>query len=92
MLDGNWDETIHTILARTQRIALVGASSRPWRRSFVVTRFLLDLGYDVVPVNPQTRSGIQMVRALSSIAHSTIGPTCWLARKMLIMSVHQKRP
>ncbi len=52
MLDGNTDDTIRAILTTTSRIALVGASAKPWRASHEVMRFLLDRGYDVTPVNP----------------------------------------
>ena len=51
-IDGHSDATIRTILETTHRIALVGASARPWRPSHGVMRFLLDHGYDVTPVNP----------------------------------------
>lgn len=40
------------LLKRTHRIAMVGASSNPSRPSHGVMRFLLDSGYEVVPVNP----------------------------------------
>jgi uncharacterized protein len=33
--------------------AVVGCSSRPWRASFGVSRYLLSQGYDVVPINPK---------------------------------------
>jgi len=33
--------------------AVVGCSSRPWRASFGVSRYLLSQGYDVVPVHPR---------------------------------------
>ena len=52
MLDGQSDDTIRDILATTRRIALVGASAKPWRPSHEVMRFLLDRGYHVTPVNP----------------------------------------
>ena len=32
--------------------AVVGCSSRPWRASFGVSRYLLSQGYGVVPINP----------------------------------------
>ena len=51
-LDGQSDAAIRNILETTRRIALVGASARPWRPSHGVMRFLLQHGYDVTPVNP----------------------------------------
>lgn len=46
------DRAIRTLLLETQRIAVVGASDRPERPSHGVLRFLLDRGFDAVPVNP----------------------------------------
>ena len=51
-LDGMSDEAVRDLLLRTRRIAVVGASDRPGRPSNGVFRFLLDRGYDAVPVNP----------------------------------------
>jgi predicted CoA-binding protein len=36
--------------------AVVGCSSRPWRASFGVSRYLLKQGYDVVPINPKEKA------------------------------------
>jgi len=41
------------LVTTARRIAVVGASEKPWRESHGVARRLLDLGYEVVPVNPQ---------------------------------------
>jgi predicted CoA-binding protein len=72
MLDGNTDDTIRDILMATRRIALVGASAKPWRPSHGVMRFLLDRGYDVTPVNPglagQTIHGRTVVASLAEAA------------------------
>lgn len=46
------DDAIRDLLLSTRRIAVVGASDRPDRPSNGVFRFLLDRGYDAVPVNP----------------------------------------
>ena len=51
-VDGQTDKTIRHLLTTTRRIALVGASPKPWRASHEVMRFLLDHGFDVTPVNP----------------------------------------
>ena len=54
------DEAIAALLSQVQRIALVGASSRPERPSYQVMRFLLDEGYVVIPINP-TLAGQQLL-------------------------------
>jgi hypothetical protein len=51
-IDGQTDADIRAILQTTARIALLGASARPWRPSHGVMHFLLAAGYDVTPVNP----------------------------------------
>ena len=46
------DSFIEKILAETQTIAVVGASSKPERDSYKVIESLLEHGYRVFPVNP----------------------------------------
>lgn len=47
------DPRVAAHILRTYRVwAVVGCSSRPWRASFGVSRYLLSQGYGVVPVNP----------------------------------------
>ncbi|WP_324736003.1 CoA-binding protein [Thermococcus sp. SY098] len=52
-LDRLTDDDIREILTRYKRIALVGASPKPERASYDVMKYLLDHGYDVIPVNPR---------------------------------------
>ena len=46
------DEAIAQLLLQVKRIALVGASAKPERPSHLVMQFLLDEGYEVLPINP----------------------------------------
>lgn len=65
------DEEIATLLKETRRIALVGASKNPARPSYGVMRYLLDQGYEVIPVNPglagQEVLGQRVVESLAAI-------------------------
>ena len=40
------------VLRTASRIAIVGASSHPWRASHSVMRYLLGQGYECIPVTP----------------------------------------
>jgi hypothetical protein len=46
------DASALDVLRRARRIAIVGASSNAWRASNDVMDYLLDHGYDCVPINP----------------------------------------
>jgi predicted CoA-binding protein len=46
------DEAIAQLIMQVKRIALVGASAKPERPSHRVMQFLLDEGYEVLPINP----------------------------------------
>ena len=46
------DRSAMETLRAASRIAMVGASSHPWRASNSVMRYLLDGGYDCVPITP----------------------------------------
>ena len=50
--DGLSDQEIASILTSIRRIALVGASAKPYRPSNGVLGFLIEHGYVVTPVNP----------------------------------------
>jgi predicted CoA-binding protein len=46
------DEAVAGLFLKVKRIALVGASAKPERPSHRVMQFLLDEGYEVLPINP----------------------------------------
>jgi predicted CoA-binding protein len=46
------DAEIKAILESFRSIAVVGLSSHAWRASFGVSRFMQNVGYRIVPVNP----------------------------------------
>lgn len=63
---------IRRLQREVRRIALVGASDKPYRASYRVMEFLLHRGYEVIPVNPklagQTLLGQGVVASLQDIA------------------------
>ena len=71
-IDGLDNSDIAYILTSTRRIALVGASEKPYRASFEVMGFLLRCGFDVTPVNPhlagRTLHGRTVVASLDEAA------------------------
>ena len=46
------NELIRTVLTNSKVIVLIGASNKPVRPSNRVMKYLLNLGYTVIPVNP----------------------------------------
>jgi predicted CoA-binding protein len=69
------DAAIEQVLRDSRRIAVVGASSNPGRPSFAVVRYLLQQGFDCVPVNPNERDvlGIPAFRTVREATEAT-GP------------------
>jgi predicted CoA-binding protein len=61
------DAGIATILRTSRRIAVVGASAKASRPSFGVFRYLVQQGYECVPINPGEREVMGMP------AFSTLG-------------------
>ncbi len=63
------DAGIAEVLAAARRIAVIGASSNPARPSYGVVRYLLDAGYDCLPVNPN-EAEVHGRRAFASLAEA----------------------
>lgn len=65
------DQDIARLLTETKRIALVGASAKPERASNRILKFLIDQGYDMVPVNPglagRQLHGVEVMPSLDKI-------------------------
>ena len=62
-------DEIKSLLERTNRIAMVGASPKTNRASNGVLKFLLDQGYEVIPVNPgHAGSAIHGAEVVASLA------------------------
>ncbi len=69
------DDGISDLFRATRRIAVVGASSKPSRPSFGVFQYLVNQGYDCVPVNPNEREvlGVPAYASLEEAADATGG-------------------
>lgn len=69
------DAGIAAIFASTRRIAVVGASNDEQRPSFGVLRYLVQQGFECVPINPNVRDvmGIPAFRTVAE-AVDTTGP------------------
>ena len=62
------DEAIAQLLVQAKRIALVGASAKPERPSHRVMQFLLEEGYEVIPINP----GLAGQKLLGQLVHASL--------------------
>lgn len=69
------DAGITELFASARRIAVIGASSNPARPSFGVFRYLVQRGFECVPINPNERHvmGIPAFRTLGDAVQAT-GP------------------
>lgn len=61
------DEQLRTILQETKRIAIVGISDKTDRPSYRVSKYLLDVGYEIIPINP-TLDQVHGIKAIKSLA------------------------
>ncbi|WLR52610.1 CoA-binding protein [Bacillus tianshenii] len=62
-------DEIGKILKEKKRIAVIGLSDNPDRTSYMVSKAMLDNGYEIIPVNPNAEKvlGIQAVNSLKEI-------------------------
>jgi predicted CoA-binding protein len=67
------NDYIREILKGVKSIALVGASQNPARPSWIVMKYLMERGYDVIPINPglagQELLGKRVYKNLKEIPH-----------------------
>jgi hypothetical protein len=68
------DAYIREILKDTKRIALVGASANEARPSYIVTKYLIERGYDVLPVNPGLSGQTLLGRSVYGTLKDIPGP------------------
>lgn len=62
------DDKIREILLHAKRIAIVGLSNKPDRDSYKVARYLMEAGYEIIPVNPVVDE-VLGVRSVPSLDH-----------------------
>jgi len=65
-------DEIKGILERSKKIAIVGLSPKEERDSNKVARYLMENGYEIVPVNPGQKEilGLKCFKTLEEIPHS----------------------
>ena len=49
------DDQIRQILRQSKTIAIVGLSDKPSRDSYMVAKYIVEQGYQVIPVNPRAK-------------------------------------
>ena len=65
MVPNTYDELYHA-LSTSRVVAIVGLSDKPYRPSYFVGKYLLDHGFEVIPVNP-TRDEILGQKSYASL-------------------------
>jgi predicted CoA-binding protein len=78
------DDRIEEIMRRTHRIAVVGASSNPGRPSFGVFRYLVQEGFDCVPINPNEQA------VLGIPAFATVGDAVAATGRFEVIDVFRR--
>ncbi|RMG47129.1 MAG: CoA-binding protein [Acidobacteria bacterium] len=67
------DRELRRILADARVVAVVGCSRNPSRDSHIVARYLIETGYEVIPVNPMAEGRI-LGRPVSRSLEEIEGP------------------
>ncbi|ASQ90205.1 CoA-binding protein [Prosthecochloris sp. GSB1] len=77
--------TVREILATYRHIAIVGISDRPARASSDVSRYLMQAGYTILPVNPNRKTvfGLECHPSISAMPAE-------LKRKIEIVDIFRK--
>ena len=62
-------EELGQLLKRANKIAVVGLSDNPDRTSYMVSKAMMDNGYEIIPVNPTVKEvfGVKAVASLKDI-------------------------
>jgi predicted CoA-binding protein len=62
-------DKIKEILKKSKRIAVVGLSNNPERTSFMVSEAMQNVGYEIIPVNPNVNEvlGVKAVPSLKDV-------------------------
>lgn len=62
-------EELGQLLKQAKRIAVVGLSDNPERTSYMVSKAMMDNGYEIIPVNPTIKEvfGVKAVASLKEI-------------------------
>ena len=63
------ESVIRRLLNESKTIAVYGASNKIWRTSHSISKFLLEVGYEMIPVNPNYDEvlGVKCYPTLSDI-------------------------
>lgn len=68
-IDNPTREEIGKILKKSKKIAVVGLSDKAERTSYMVSKAMMDSGYEIIPVNPTVEEvfGTKSYKSLSEI-------------------------
>ncbi len=84
-VDGLTAEDINDIRTQCQRIAIVGLSPKPHRASYRVAQYLMQQGYEIIPVHPLHKEilGLTCYPSLADIPGSIDMVDCFRASEAM---------